>query len=142
MAVMNISTTYGLQYPITKTAGPWLVVGVTCFADHDPRRRKCGPIHSIDIHFDADDPNFPFADPKDWPELDASLIEQYNLPYRQSARLAARRATEVIRNDIYDNADRAQAYMQMTMKRRENPRRSVFAAVGRWMVGFCPAERS
>lgn len=139
---IRVPATYGLHYPITKMAGPWLVVGVTCFADHDPRRRECGPIHSIDIHLDADDPNFPFADLKDWRELDASLIEQYNLPHRRSVRLARRRATEFSDNGIDDNADRAKAYMQMTMKRREKPHRPVFAAVRRWMIGFYPAERS
>lgn len=135
MDVVDVPTQYGLTYPIQKVPGSvWIVVGATRSAD-------CSHIHSLDIHYDADDPIFEFADPKDWPEINASTVEAYNAPHRKSARLALRRMVEIgpDYHNLHNNADRAEAEMTMTRLRRANPGRSVHATVGGFTVGFVPS---
>lgn len=176
----------GLQYPIQKTPGPWLVVGLAmmvptyippsaarrCIKRFDDatsalavrlpwflrvkwlsligalRRRTFGGavvpsenVHSLDIHYDGDDPNFKFENADDWPELDAKMIEDYNRPHRKAQRLALRRATEWNSEyrKLFDAADRAKAHMELARQRRANPGKSVYVVYVGGAVGFVPA---
>lgn len=73
--------------------GCGFVVGVTTFADHDPRKAELGPIHSIDIHLDADDPNHVFMEyPEGATKRIRKLIDAFNAPFKKSNRLRIRRA--------------------------------------------------
>lgn len=84
---------YGLQHPVIKTGGPWVVVGSTAFPHFHPD--KVGEVQSLDIHLDDDDPLFEFATSEEWPELPRRVIDQYNAPYRKAGRLALRRAVNM-----------------------------------------------
>ena len=121
VAAMDLSARYaGLQYPIAKTPGPWLLVGVTA----DPRAP--GGIHSADIHFDGDDPAFEFARPADWPELPPATIDAYNAPHRRSHRLALRRMTDMKPwYAVMPAAWAAEARMDIVRARRAAPGRNV-----------------
>jgi hypothetical protein len=93
--VIEFPRQYGLQYPICKTPGPWIVVGLTVWPDHvSPDHGIPGEVHSVDIHFNGDDPTHEFAKPEDYPKLPRRVIDNYNAPHKKSYRLRARRATE------------------------------------------------
>lgn len=140
MAVIDFPTEYGLTYPIQKTPGPWLVVGVTVHAN------RADGVHSLDIHFDGDDPNFVFERPEDWPELSVKTVERYNAPYRKENRLARRRATELSAEyfRLWHNHDHAEIEMALIRARRRNPGKSVWVTgytrnKGQVVMGFVPA---
>lgn len=131
---MDFPRTYTQQYPICSTPGPFIVVGLTVSADGTY-------VHSLDIHLDADDPNFSFENPNAWPELSSGLIEDYNRPYRKSHRLALRRATDArLSSELFAKKDRAEAYMMLTKLRRLEPKKVHTVRVGAATVGFFPKE--
>lgn len=138
MDVIDFPTQYGLQYPITKTPGPWIVVGICTFAAHDPDRIECGEIHSVDIHLDADDPNFDFADHADWPEIGAKTIEAYNFPFRRDGRLALRRGTDAnVMINIWRGHNHSAAWMEAHRQWRAGIRKA-YANVGEFHVVIVP----
>lgn len=131
--VIDFPTQYELTYPIIKTPGPWIVVGVC--ANHEDDVSELGKIYYVDIHLDADDPNFEFLDPKNWPEIEDKVIKQYNFPFRKDGRLALRRGNIKENAQIMDAHDRAHAQIKAWQQYRAgtNPTN---ATVGRFTFGI------
>lgn len=108
--VLELPTKYGLIYPIQKTPGPWIVIGICNFADFDERYKTVGPIHSVDIHLDQDDPNFAFLTVADLSDMNAefirinqrgtdfrgprAVVNAYNAPHRKENRIRLRRSVD------------------------------------------------
>lgn len=124
-------STYTSTYPIQKTPGPWLVLGVLT---------RAGQPIALDIHLNSDDPSFPFEDPVDWPELDPTIIEDYNAPHRQHHRLLFARMTEWTPHleTLISRAHRAEAYLALIRAVRTAPHLPHSTTIGRWTVGRSP----
>lgn len=131
--VIDFPTQYELTYPIIKTPGPWIVVGVC--ANHEDDVEEMGKIYYVDIHLDADDPNFEFVDPVDWPEIHEKVINQYNFPYRKAGRLALRRGNVNENKTIMDAHTKAACEIEAWRRSRmgENP---VMVTIGNFIFGI------
>lgn len=88
---------YGLRHPLVRAPGSnWVVVGSTFW----PRPRSS---HSLDVHYDADDPLHVFLDAREWAPLPNAkkLAKAYNLLHTKAVRLRLRRSVEATK-DIAD----------------------------------------
>lgn len=74
----------GLQFPIQRISGSkWVKTGEVWRQDQ---------LVITEIHYDDDDPNHAFADPKDYPRLPKATVEDANLTYRRAYRMRECRA--------------------------------------------------
>jgi hypothetical protein len=82
---------YGLQFPVQRVPGSrWVVVGETWCPEHSGALRH---LQSVDIHYDADDPNHVFLGPEawaGWPNA-RKLNDWYNARHRRNIRMYERR---------------------------------------------------
>ena len=116
---------YELQHPIIKVPNsPLIIVGTTSHSwltkEDNP---ELGDLHSVDIHYDGDDPTHDFVDATAFfPLPDAeTLADDYNAPYRKSYRLLVRRMTTWSRtiSDVLDKHDRASTFLELAVLVRE-----------------------
>ena len=90
-----------------------------------------------------DHPTHTFASPADWPELEPKMIEAYNRPWRKEGRHAINVCTNYLAIEPMLRASvRAEAYMKLTLLRRENPGKPVHLSWHGFTLGYCPATDS